>query len=384
VSDLALYIHWPFCKSKCPYCDFNSHVRDGIEEEHWRRALLAELDDAAAAAPGRRVTSIFFGGGTPSLMAPATVAALLDRAALRWRLAEDVEITLEANPTSVEADRFADLRAAGVNRVSLGVQALEDRALRFLGRGHDAAEAVTAIGLASRHFPRYSFDLIYARPGQGVSDWVEELGRALTLAGDHLSAYQLTIEPGTAFATAFARGDWRLPEEDDACALFEATQEALGAAGLVAYEISNHARPGGACRHNLTYWRYGDYAGIGPGAHGRLTADGVKYATRRLRAPETWLAAVERQGHGMEERTALSPAERRDEMLMMGLRLAEGIDRAAFTAETGEDVATALDATQLAELVAGGFLELDSERLRATPAGRQRLNAVLPRLLAAG
>jgi putative oxygen-independent coproporphyrinogen III oxidase len=382
VSDLALYIHWPFCKSKCPYCDFNSHVRESIEEGRWRQALLAEIDHAAAEAPGRRVTSIFFGGGTPSLMAPATVAALLDRAASRWRLAEDVEITLEANPTSVEASRFALLRQAGVNRVSLGVQALDDKALRFLGRGHDAREAMAAIGLAQRHFPRFSFDLIYARPGQDLSDWTAELDRALALAGDHLSVYQLTIESGTAFATATARGDFRLPDDVAAGDLFEATQERLAAAGLPAYEISNHARPGAECRHNLAYWRYSDYAGIGPGAHGRLSEGGQKHATRRFRAPETWLAAVEARGHGVEERVALSPEERREEILMMGLRLAEGIERRAFRRETGEDIAEALDAKTLTDLRDGGFLTLDQEALKATPAGRQRLNAVLARLIA--
>jgi putative oxygen-independent coproporphyrinogen III oxidase len=382
MSDLALYIHWPFCKSKCPYCDFNSHVRDGIEEGRWRRALLAELDHAAAAAPGRRVSSIFFGGGTPSLMAPATVAALLDCAASRWMLADDVEITLEANPTSVEAARFAALRQAGVNRVSLGVQALEDQALRFLGRGHSAGEAIAAIGLARQHFPRYSFDLIYARPGQALRDWTEELARAVALAGDHLSVYQLTIEAGTAFATAAARGDWQLPDDAIGGDLFEATQEILGAAGLPAYEISNHARPGAECRHNLAYWRYADYVGIGPGAHGRMTEGAQKLATRRFRAPKTWLAAVERKGDGIEESVPLSPEERREEMLMMGLRLARGIERADFRRETGEDIAEAIDRARLADLVEGGFLTLDPNALSATAAGRQRLNAVLARLIA--
>jgi putative oxygen-independent coproporphyrinogen III oxidase len=382
VSDLALYIHWPFCKSKCPYCDFNSHVRDGIDEERWRRALITELDHEAAAAPGRRVTSIFFGGGTPSLMAPSTVAALLDRAASRWTLADDVEVTLEANPTSVEAARFAALRQAGVNRVSLGVQALEDQALRFLGRGHSAGEAIAAIGLARQHFPRYSFDLIYARPGQALREWTEELTRAIALAGDHLSVYQLTIEAGTAFATAALRGDWQLPDDAIGGDLFEATQEILGAAGLPAYEISNHARPGAECRHNLAYWRYADYVGIGPGAHGRMTEGAQKLATRRFRAPETWLAAVEQKGHGIQESVPLSPEERREEMLMMGLRLTQGIGRAAFRRETGEDFAEAIDRARLADLVDGGFLTLDPDALTATAAGRQRLNAVLTRLIA--
>ena len=378
----ALYIHWPFCKSKCPYCDFNSHVRDGIAQERWRQALLAELDHAATETAGREVTSIFFGGGTPSLMDPATVAALIERAAARWRMAEDVEVTLEANPTSVESARFAALRQAGVNRLSLGVQALDDRALRFLGRGHDAAEALAAIALARRHFPRYSFDLIYARPEQTLVQWRAELARAMALAGDHLSVYQLTIEPGTAFATAHARRDWVLPEEELAGELFEATQVILAEAGLAAYEISNHARPGGECRHNLTYWRYGDYVGIGPGAHGRVTLGPDKRATRRYRAPETWLAAVERQGHGLEEQIALNAAERAEEMLMMGLRLAEGVGRARFRAETGGEIEASLDSRRLADLIAGGFLVQADSGLRATAAGRQRLNAVLAALAA--
>ena len=381
--DLALYIHWPFCTSKCPYCDFNSHVRDGVEQRRWRGALLAELDHVAEETQDRRLTSIFFGGGTPSLMAPESVALLIERAARRWRLAPDAEVTLEANPTSVEAENFALLREAGVNRLSLGVQALDDRALRFLGRGHDAAEALAAIALARRHFRRFSFDLIYARPGQTPAQWEEELARAVALAGDHLSLYQLTIEPGTAFAAAHARGDFALPDDDLSGALYEATQARLGDAGLAAYEISNHARPGGESRHNLTYWRYGDYAGIGPGAHGRLTLGGAKVATRQKRAPETWLAAVERQGHGGEERLPLPPEARAREMLMMGLRLAEGVDRARFRAETGAAIETALDPARLADLVDGGFVALDDRALRATAAGRQRLNAVLAALLAA-
>jgi putative oxygen-independent coproporphyrinogen III oxidase len=383
MADLALYIHWPFCKSKCPYCDFNSHVRDAIDQRRWRDALLAELDHAAAETAGRRIGTIFFGGGTPSLMDPATVAALIARAAGRWGLADDVEITLEANPTSVEAARFAALAEAGVNRLSLGVQALDDRALRFLGRGHDAAEARAAIELARRHFARYSFDLIYARPGQSEAAWLAELDRALALAGDHLSLYQLTIEPGTAFATAFARGDFALPDDELAGALFEATQARLEAAGLPAYEISNHASPGGESRHNLVYWRGQDYAGIGPGAHGRLTLGGEAVAIRRHRAPETWLAAVEAAGEGCAERLALAPAERRRELLMMGLRLAEGVDRGRFRAAAGIELETALDPARLGDLVAGGFIALDAQGLRATASGRQRLNAVLAALLIA-
>jgi oxygen-independent coproporphyrinogen-3 oxidase len=369
----ALYIHWPFCRSKCPYCDFNSHVREAIDEAAWRDALLAELDHFAAQTPGRALASIFFGGGTPSLMAPATVGALLDRAAARWRLAGDVEITLEANPTSVEAGKFAGFRAAGVNRVSLGVQALDDAALAALGRRHDAAEAVRAVELAARNFPRWSFDLIYARPGQTAAQWEGELDRALGLVGDHLSLYQLTIEPGTAFATAHARGELVLPDEDDAAALYELTQAKLEAAGMPAYEVSNHARPGGACRHNLVYWRHRDYVGIGPGAHGRLTRDGTTVATRQLRAPETWLDAVSRAGHGTQERVALSPRQSAEEALMMGLRLDEGVPRHVAGA--------VVDERRARDLVEGGFLHDDPERLRVTPSGRQRLNAVLGALL---
>jgi len=380
--DFAVYIHWPFCKSKCPYCDFNSHVRERIDEVRWRDALLRELDHAATMLPGRRVASIFFGGGTPSLMAPATVAALLDRVAQHWACDESTEVTLEANPTSVEAARFADLRQAGVNRVSLGVQALDDASLRFLGRGHDVAQAREAVGLAARHFDRFSFDLIYARPGQTVAAWQAELREALAMAGDHLSVYQLTIEPGTAFATAYARGDFVLPDEDVQGALYETTQEALAAAGLPAYEISNHARPGGECRHNLVYWRYDDYLGIGPGAHGRLTIDGVKRAIKNRRAPETWLQAIEATGSGEEESTILSAVERRDELLMMSLRLAAGVSRARFADETGMAFESAFDPVRLEPLIGGGFLVLDDRGLRATEAGRQRLNAVLAALLA--
>ncbi|HXQ52965.1 MAG TPA: radical SAM family heme chaperone HemW [Stellaceae bacterium] len=380
-GDIALYVHWPFCKSKCPYCDFNSHVRGAIDDTRWRAALLRELDHYGAATRGRRLVSVFFGGGTPSLMAPATVAAVLDRAALYWHGTRDCEVTLEANPTSVEAGRLADFRAAGVNRASLGVQALDDRALAFLGRGHDAAEARAAVGIAARVFQRYSFDLIYARPGQSVAAWEREIADALALAGDHLSVYQLTIEPGTAFATAHARGDFALPDEDLAGALYETTQAALERAGLPAYEISNHARPGGECRHNLVYWRYDDYAGVGPGAHGRLTLDGAKLATRQRRSPEAWLAAVERDGHATEERTAVPARERLEEMLMMGLRLKEGVASARFRRETGAEPEEALDRSVIADLTAGGFLVLDETGMRATDAGRQRLNAVLARLL---
>jgi oxygen-independent coproporphyrinogen-3 oxidase len=377
----GLYVHWPFCRSKCPYCDFNSHVRERIDQARWRRALLAELDHFAAQTAGRVITSIFFGGGTPSLMEPSTAAAVIERAGRHWRLGPEVEITLEANPTSVEAANFAELAGAGVNRISLGIQALEDSALRFLGRGHSAAEALAALDLARRHFPRYSFDLIYARPGQSEAEWAAELDRALELAGEHLSLYQLTIEENTAFAGAWRRGELKLPAEEAQAGLYEMTQVRLSAVGLPAYEISNHARPGAECRHNLIYWQGGDYLGIGPGAHGRLTLAGQRFATRQHRAPEIWLERVEQGGHATQEHRSLGPDESRDELLMMGLRLASGVDRRRFFTILGRDIEDSIAPAALTPLIEAGFLELDAAGLHATPAGRQRLNAVLARLL---
>ena len=377
----GLYIHWPFCLSKCPYCDFNSHVRASIDQLRWRNALVRELRHYAGGTPGRRVTSVFFGGGTPSLLAPDTVAAVIAAAGEAWTLDPEVEITLEANPTSVEAARFAAYREAGVNRVSLGVQALDDAALAFLGRTHSAAEAITAVETAQRVFARVSFDLIYARPAQRVGEWRDELTSALNLAGEHLSAYQLTIEPATAFHAAWRRGDLVPPDEPLAARLFETTQEILDAAGLPAYEISNHARPGGRCRHNLTYWRYEDYVGVGPGAHGRLTLAGGKWATRQHRAPEAWLAAVERAGHATRSRTRLTADERLAELVMMGLRLTEGISRAAFRRETGRDPEHLLDERRLKTSSDAGYLEIDAAGVRATAAGRQRLTALCGYLL---
>ncbi|HEV2303630.1 MAG TPA: radical SAM family heme chaperone HemW [Stellaceae bacterium] len=378
---LAVYIHWPFCRSKCPYCDFNSHVREGIEAARWTRALLADLDHAAALAPAREIVSIFFGGGTPSLMPPDSVAALIERVRHLWPVADRLEVTLEANPNSAEAGRFRAFAAAGVNRLSLGVQALDDRALRFLGRRHSRSEAVAAIEAARASFPRFSFDLIYARPGQGLADWQAELDEALGLAGAHLSLYQLTIEPGTHFAALAARGEIELPDEESAALLYEATQERLEAAGRPAYEISNHARPGAECRHNLAYWRYEDYVGVGPGAHGRLGRGGIKLATRQHRAPETWLAAVESGGNGIAEAAPIERESALEEMLMMGLRLREGIARARLETLAGASV-EALFSARLPTLIEAGFLTLDGERLAATAAGRQRLNAVLAALLA--
>jgi len=381
VAGFGIYLHWPFCLSKCPYCDFNSHVRAAVDQDRWRAALLTELDHYAAQTPCREVTSVFFGGGTPSLMPPRTVAALLERIAARWPLSADLEVSLEANPTSVEAARFAGFAAAGVNRVSLGVQALDDVALGFLGRQHDAAEALAAVAIARRHFARISFDLIYARPEQTPEAWAAELQRALAEGTTHLSLYQLTVEPNTVFHGAWRRGELTLPEEATQAALFEATQETLTAAGLPAYEISNHAAKGAQCRHNLTYWRYGDYLGIGPGAQGRLTLAGRKWATRQHRAPEAWLAQVEAQGHATRGRTAIAAAERRDEMMMMGLRLVEGVARDVFLAQTGETLEQSFPPARLAALAEAGYLVLDRRGLRATAAGRQRLDAVLAHLL---
>ena len=383
----GVYVHWPFCRAKCPYCDFNSHVREAIDQARWRRALLAELDHYAAATQGRQVTSLFFGGGTPSLMEPETVAAVVARVGEIWGLAPETEITLEANPSSVEAGRFAAYRGAGVNRVSLGVQSLDDTALAFLGRQHSAAEALAALDVARAHFPRWSFDLIAARPGQEPGAWRAELAQALAQEPGHLSVYQLTIEPGTAFHGAQRRGELVMPGEEAGAAIFEATQETLNAAGLPAYEISNHARPGQECRHNLTYWRYGDYLGVGPGAHGRITLSGQpgvpgeKLATRQHRAPEAWLEAVERHGHATRARDAVPMEARLEELLMMGLRLTEGVARAAFRRETGRAVEDLLDPAKLAALIDGGFLELDDAALRATAEGRLRLDALLGRLL---
>jgi oxygen-independent coproporphyrinogen-3 oxidase len=377
----GIYVHWPFCLSLCPYCDFNSHVREAVDQHRWRRALLAELDHYAGQTPERPVTSVFFGGGTPSLMAPETVAAVIARVGESWRLAPDAEITLEANPTSVEAGRFAAYRAAGVNRVSLGVQSLNDDALGFLGRRHSAREAIQAVEIAQGCFPRVSFDLIYARPGQTVTDWRAELSQALALGTEHLSVYQLTIEPGTVFHGAWRRGELVPPGEETAAALYEGTQEVLEGAGLPAYEISNHARSGAESRHNLTYWRYGDYAGIGPGAHGRLSLGGQKLATRQHRAPEAWLDAVERAGHATRSASPLSRDQRLAELVMMGLRLREGVARAAFRRELESDPEDLLDCARLSHLREAALVSLDATGLRATAAGRQRLDGVLDYLL---
>jgi oxygen-independent coproporphyrinogen-3 oxidase len=355
---------------------------DRIDQAAWRDALLRELDHGAGEAEGRVVSSIFFGGGTPSLMPPATTAALIERVAQRWRLAPDLEITLEANPGSVDAERFAGFRAAGVNRLSIGLQSLEDDQLRWLGRRHDSAQAIAAVELGRRLFPRLSFDLIYARPGQTPAAWRRELGRALALAADHLSLYQLTIEAGTAFQPMAARGDFILPDDDQAADLFELTQELTAAAGLPAYEISNHARPGAECRHNLLYWQGDDWLGVGPGAHGRLTgADGVTRGHRRHRAPEIWLQRVRQQGQGTAARITLSGPERVAELVMMGLRLTEGLSAAAFARRCGQPLLAVLDGDGLADMLTEGFLRWQNERLQASPAGRLLLNRVIAALL---
>ncbi len=379
---LALYIHWPFCRAKCPYCDFNSHVRERIESERFIAALRTELAFEAQRLGRRLLGSIFFGGGTPSLMDPGGVAALIADATRIFAPVEDLEITLEANPTSVEAEKLAAFREAGVNRLSLGVQSLDPAALAWLGRRHSAAEAIAALELGRRIFPRLSFDLIYARPGQSLAAWRGELRRALALAADHLSLYQLTIEPGTAFETAHARGDILLPTPEHAAALYDATAEEAARAGLLPYEISNYAKPGAESRHNLAYWRYDDYAGIGPGAHGRLSLGGARLATRRHRAPEIWAGRVERNGHGSVEETPLTAAEQAREMLLMGLRLEEGLDPARFQRMTGVALATAIDGEILREAEAAGYLAwTETGRLRALPAGRLRLDALLAALV---
>jgi len=364
-AELALYVHWPFCVSKCPYCDFNSHVRESVDQAQWREALLRDLAWEAEAWPGGPLASIFFGGGTPSLMEPATVAALIEAAQRHWGLAPDVEITLEGNPSSVEAARFADLAAAGVNRVSLGLQSLDDAALRFLGRAHDSGEGLAALATAQRCFRRVSFDLIYALPGQSGQAWAAQLDRALGFGTGHLSLYQLTIEPGTRFAALAARGELAARDPDEAASLYELTQERAAAAGLPAYEISNHARPGEESRHNLAYWRYRPYLGVGPGAHGRRGGA----ATRRHRKPENWLSALARNGHGVAEETPLSAEEQATEALLMGLRLSEGVAL--------EAVESRLDLAAVERLEGHGLLRREGGRLMVLPQRRLLLDAIL-------
>ena len=379
-SAFGVYVHWPFCLSKCPYCDFNSHVRHAaIDEARFVRAFASEIATTAARVPGRTVSTIFFGGGTPSLMQPATVGAILDAIARRWTVAPGAEVTLEANPTSVEATRFRGYRTAGVNRVSLGVQALDDAKLKELGRTHTAQEALAAVAIARAAFQRYSFDLIYARPGQTPQAWAAELQRAIAEAAEHLSLYQLTIEPDTPFHALHKAGKLVTPDEDSARALWDTTQEICDAAGLPAYEVSNHARPGAECRHNLVYWRAQEYAGIGPGAHGRIDIDGERHATATEKRPETWLMRVESLGHGVTTDETLTPGERADEFLLMGLRLAEGIDPERYARLAGRP----LDEKRIAILREEGAVEMTpSGKLRVTQSGFPVLDAVVADLAA--
>lgn len=384
----GLYVHWPFCVSKCPYCDFNSHVRERVDAARWQRAYLSEMAHYAVAGIGQGevITSVFFGGGTPSLMPPETTAAILEAARKYWRFSDDVEITLEANPNSAEAGKFAAFAQAGVNRLSIGVQSFEADVLKFLGRAHDAGEARAAIEAAQKAVPRYSFDLIYARPGQTADQWRAELREALSFAGDHLSLYTLTIEPNTGFAGAVARGALHPMPSDDQAMLYDLTQEILGDAGMPAYEISNHARPGGESRHNLVYWRSGEYLGLGPGAHGRILRNGGWQATQTWRKPEVWLEQVEAQGplggHGCESEMPVAAAERAEEALMMGLRLAEGVYAVNFRAATGLELEAVVPRERSAPLEAAGLMYRDNVRMVATHEGRAVLDGLLARLLA--
>lgn len=373
---LALYVHWPFCVSKCPYCDFNSHVRAGIDQAEWRDALLADLAHEARLLPGRRLTSIFFGGGTPSLMEPATVEAVIDAARSYWMAADDIEITVEANPNSVEAARFADLASAGVNRLSLGLQSFDDEALRFLGRSHSAREGFKALEVAQKNFRRVSLDLIYALPNETETSWSLTLAQALSLGTSHLSLYQLTIEPGTRFASMVGRHEFEPMDADKAAALYELTDAITSAAGMAAYEISNHARPGCESHHNLTYWRYGDYAGIGPGAHGRR----LGMRTVRHRKPENFLSALARNGHGVAEEAWLPPSEAADEALVMGLRLAEGIDADSVAGRFGLNAI--VDWSRVDRLARSGHLISNGARIALTAKGRLLLDHILGEIAA--
>lgn len=379
-AGFGIYIHWPFCAAKCPYCDFNSHVRHGaVDQERFVQAFKTELGEFARQTPDRRVTSIFFGGGTPSLMKAGTVGAILDAVARYWTVSQSAEISLEANPTSVEADRFKGYAAAGVNRVSLGVQALNDPDLGYLGRRHSAQEALSALALAREIFPRLSFDLIYGRPGQRLADWKRELDQALQQAADHLSLYQLTIEPDTTFEALARAGKLNMPDADILADFYETTVQQCEDAGLPAYEISNFAAPGAECRHNLTYWRYQDYVGSGPGAHGRIATPSGRRATRCEASPEQWLDRVEQSGTGVVEDLSLSPQEAGDEMLLMGMRLREGIAPSAFQKYSGH----ALDPERLADLITYGMIEpVGPDRIRATAAGFSVLDAVIADLAA--
>jgi oxygen-independent coproporphyrinogen-3 oxidase len=373
----ALYIHWPFCVSKCPYCDFNSHVRESVDQDAWLTALLADMAYEAALTQWHPLTSIFFGGGTPSLMPPSTVAALIERAEQYWGFADNIEITLEANPSSVEAARFADLAVAGVNRVSLGLQSLDDAALAFLGRAHSVAESLDALAIAQQHFGRVNIDLIYARPNQTAAQWQAELTRALSFGTGHMSLYQLTIELGTRFETMVRTGQFVPADNDEAATLYELTQDMTGAAGIPAYEISNHARPGSESRHNLSYWRYEDYIGIGPGAHGRR----LNFATQRHKKPENYLSAVNRNAHGLVTEDALDPSNRATEALLMGLRLAEGVSLLLLSQKTGIAPHALLDIIAVDRIAALGLIGRDGDHVTVTPQGMPLLDAILPEIV---
>ena len=380
-EQFGIYVHWPFCAAKCPYCDFNSHVAETIDHAAWRTAYAREIHHYAKLTKGRTVTSVFFGGGTPSLMESETAQVVIDEIAKHWSISNDCEITLEANPTSVETEKFRSFRKAGINRVSMGVQSLNEHDLHFLGRKHDAGQARAAIDSAQKVFDRYSFDLIYARPDQTAAAWEAELREAIKLAGDHLSVYQLTIEKGTPFYMQHERGEFKIPDEELAGDLYEVTQAVLEEAGMPAYEISNHARAGQESRHNLTYWRYTDYVGIGPGAHGRLTIDGMKQATRGHRAPDIWLQKVADHAHGSHDFETLTNNDRFVECLMMGLRLEEGVPVGRLEQEGGKPFTDLIVPAKIKALQDEGLLECDGKTIRATQAGLQRLNGVLSYLL---
>lgn len=381
MNDLAIYVHWPFCKFKCHYCDFNSHVREKIDHMDWQKAYLRELAYYRDLTGPREIKSVFFGGGTPSLMQPSVTAAVIDKIADLWGLPQGTEVTLEANPTSVETGKLRDFKAAGVNRVSMGIQSLRDADLKVLSRQHSSAEALVALKSAASVFDRFSFDLIYARPAQTLADWRQELSEALDLSGGHLSLYQLTIEEGTQYYTMHQRGELVLPDEDTAADMYELTQEMTASAGMPSYEISNHARFGDESRHNLMYWRYRDYAGIGPGAHGRLTLGDQKFATRAHRAPEVWLEKVNVHGHGAHPFEEITPQKRAAEMMMMGLRLREGVRFDDLTRETGMSAADVIRTKRAEQLAEGGYLVMTDNDIAATASGRQRLNTLLSDLL---
>lgn len=383
LRDLSIYIHWPFCKSKCPYCDFNSHVRTGIDNLRWQKALLGELAYYAGKLPDRQVVSIFFGGGTPSLMAPETVTALIDAVCTHWKVTDDLEITLEANPTSIEAGKFREFRKAEVNRVSIGIQSLSAPDLAFLGREHSVSEALAALEIANDIFPRVSFDLIYARPNQTLAAWEEELSQALKYAKDHLSLYQLTIEENTAFHPRYHKGEFHLPEDGMAADMYMLTQDMTEAHGLPAYEISNHAKPGNESRHNLAYWRSCDYVGIGAGAHGRYKFNDTRYATENVKSPERWLERLEQSVNGLVTETVISEQEILEEAIMMGLRLSSGIHYDVWEKNTGVDVRSALSPDAVNKLGRLSLIKSDDAHIETTRKGRLLLNTVTRELLAA-